>query len=340
MRLPLLPKRVVLRNYLRKAGYFCTNNAKNDYQFQPPVGAWDENGREAHWRNRPDPAMPFFSVFNFEVTHESRIHNHPSPEVTDPGSVEVPPYYPDTETVRRDIAHHYDNIAALDRQIGEVLRQLEEDGLMEETVIFFFGDHGDGLPRAKRWVYDSGIRVPLVVRFPGEQNLLGREGALVSFIDFAPTVLSLAGIEEPTHMQGQAFLEKEKAEDRSYIYAFRDRMDPAFETIRAVRDKRFKYVRNYRPELPYIGFIPYRDRMEMMREILQLATENKLGANQWQFYSRAKPLEELYDTRSDPHEVRNLAADPAHFETLERLRAAHENFQQKFPDSGCCPRKS
>ena len=331
------PEARCFTEYLRAAGYFCTNNAKNDYQFRPPLSAWDENGGEAHWRNRPDPDMPFFSVFNFGVTHESQIHRPPSPEITDPARVPVPPYYPDTETVRRDIAHHYDNIAVLDQQIGELLQELEEDGLLEETIIFFFGDHGDGLPRAKRWVYDSGIRVPLVVRLPGQQRRTGRVGALVSFIDFAPTVLSVAGIAVPEHMQGKAFLGDQETSGRSFIYAFRDRMDPAFETIRAVRDHRFKYIRNYRPELPYIGFIPYRDRMAMMQEILQLAAAGKLEPAHWQFSARAKPLEELYDTETDPHEIYNLAANPDYFSELARLRAAHDAFQERFPDLGLLP---
>ena len=268
--------------YLRAVGYYCTNNAKSDYQFQPPITAWDENNNKAHWRNRPDPEMPFFSVFNFGITHESQIHSPPSPEVTNPDAIEVPPYYPNTPTVRKDIAHHYDNVVTLDQQIEKVLNQLKEDGLYEKTIIFFYGDHGDGLPRAKRWVYDSGIQVPLIIRFPEQAHAATREERLVSFVDFAPTILSLLNIAIPLHMEGQAFLGEAMTPTRKYIYASRDRMDPAYETIRAVRDTRFKYIRNYRPDLPYIGFIPYRDRMLMMQEIKQLAAANKLGPDQWQ----------------------------------------------------------
>ncbi len=323
--------------YLRVAGYYCTNNEKTDYQFKPPLTAWDENSKNPHWRNRPDPSMPFFAVFNFEVTHESKIHVPPSPRVTDPERIIVPPYYPDTRTVRTDMAHHYDNIIVLDQQIGVILKQLEEDQLLENTIIFFFGDHGDGLPRAKRWVYDSGIRVPLIIRFPGN-NLGGTtEEALVSFVDFAPTVLSLCNVEIPSHFEGQAFSGRQKSTDRSYIFAFRDRMDPAFETIRAVRDLHFKYIRNYRPELPYIGFIPYRDRMLMMQEINLLAKEGKLGKDQWQFTSKYKPLEELYDIRTDPHEINNLAANPEHFEKLFELRTALQEFQSSHNDLGMIP---
>jgi arylsulfatase A-like enzyme len=328
------PQAKCFTEYLRQAGYFCTNNAKNDYQFQPPITAWDEDGNQAHWRNRPDKDQPFFSVFNFEVTHESKIHQPPSPQAVDPSKVLVPPYYPDTETVRRDIAHHYDNIMILDRQVGELLKQLEEDGLTDQTVIFFYGDHGDGLPRAKRWVYDSGIQVPLVIRFPHAQKANTRDTNLVSFVDFAPTVLSLCNIPVPTHMHGRPFLGTKRGAPRKYIYAFRDRMDPAFETIRAVRGPRFKYIRNYRPDLPYIGFIPYRDRMLMMKEILHLRELGKLEPNQWQFALMSKPLEEIYDTQKDPHEINNLIGDPGYQSIVTKFRKANDEFQARFEDLG------
>ncbi|MBK8501656.1 MAG: sulfatase [Saprospiraceae bacterium] len=323
--------------YLRMSGYYCTNNAKTDYQFKPPVTAWDKSSQEAHWRHRPDPATPFFAVFNFEVTHESKIHEPPSPEVTDPNRVIVPPYYPNTKTVRLDMAHHYDNIVALDQQIGLLLQQLKDDGLLDNTIIFFFGDHGDGLPRAKRWVYDSGISVPLIIRFPDKRLAATKNDDLVSFVDFAPTVLSLGNTEIPNHFEGQAFLGEAKTSPRSHIFAFRDRMDPAFETIRAIRDDRFKYIRNYRPELPYIGFIPYRDRMLMMQEILQLDKEGKLGPDQWQFSSKSKPIEELYDTENDPHEIKNLASDPVYFSKMQELRIALQQFQKRYEDLGMLP---
>ncbi|HAV62605.1 MAG TPA: sulfatase [Verrucomicrobiales bacterium] len=320
--------------YLRAAGYYCSNNAKEDYQFIAPVTAWNESGSDAHWKNRPTPETPFFAVFNFEITHESRVFEQVSPQVVDPATVTVPPYYPDTELVRRDIARNYDNIAEMDRQVGELLKELEAEGLMEKTIIFFFSDHGSGLPRAKRWVYDSGIHVPLIIRFPGQREAGTTNGDLVSFVDFAPTMLSLLDLPIPDHLQGQAFLGARKATPRRYVFAFRDRMDPAAERIRAVRDQRFKYVRNYRPELPYLGFVPYRDRMELMQEILRLSSAGELGPDQWQFTAKRKPLEELYDTASDPHEIRNLAGDPVHFEKLAELREIHEAFHKRYGDLG------
>jgi N-sulfoglucosamine sulfohydrolase len=323
--------------YLRAVGYFCTNNAKTDYQFRDPVSAWDESGRDAHWRHRPRAETPFFSVFNLTVTHESGTFEPRSPAVTDPDRVELPPYYPDTPIVRRDLARHYDNIAAMDALVGRVLDELGEDGLVDSTVVFFFSDHGDGLPRMKRWVYDSGIHVPLLVRFPGGEGAGTTNGELVSFVDFAPTVLSLAGVPVPAHMQGRAFLGAQRAEPRRYVYAARDRMDPAPETIRAVRDARYKYVRNYRPDLPYVGFIPYRDRAGIMQEIHRLAAAGALGDDQWQLWALKKPLEELYDAEADPHEIHNLASDPRHLEKLAELRQAHLEWTERTGDLGHIP---
>jgi arylsulfatase A-like enzyme len=320
--------------YLRAAGYYCTNNSKTDYQFRDPVTTWDDSGKAAHWRSRPRVDMPFFSVFNFTVTHESGTFEARSPAVTDPAKVVLPPYYPDTPIVRRDLARHYDNIVAMDALVGRILDELEEDGLADTTIVFFFSDHGDGLPRMKRWVYDSGLHVPLIVRHPGGSGAGTTSGALVSFVDFAPTVLSLAGVPIPDHMQGRAFLGGQQGAPRRYVYAARDRMDPAPETIRAVRDARFKYIRNYRPDLPYFGFIPYRDRAGVMQEILRLTAEGALGPDQWQLWSQKKPLEELYDTEADPHEIHNLASDPRHFEKLAELRQAHLSWTEETGDLG------
>lgn len=322
---------------LRRAGYYCTNNSKTDYQFRPPESAWDESNKEAHWRNRPNPDMPFFAVFNNTTPHESGVHKQRSPIYTDPQIINVPPYYPDTDTVRRDIARHYDNIRAMDEWVGELLSQLEEDNLLDNTIIFFYSDHGDGLPRAKRWVYDSGIHIPLIIRWPDGFDAKTTTERMVSFIDFAPTILSLVNLPIPAYMEGEAFLGDQQAEPRKYIYAFRDRMDPAFETIRAVRGARFKYIRNYRPDLPYIGFLPYRDRAPMMKEILSMIEEGSLGPDQWQFSSRNKPLEELYDLKQDPYEIHNLASNPTYFDKLAELRQMHLKWEEAHNDLGMLP---
>ena len=323
--------------YLRAAGYYCSNNAKTDYQFRAPVTAWDDSGNQAHWRNRPAPETPFFAVFNLTVTHESGIFRQRSPRVTDPAAVKLPPYYPDTAAIRRDVARHYDNIAVMDQRVGRLLEELKQDGLLDRTIVFFFSDHGDGLPRMKRWVYDSGIHVPLIVRWPDGDRRGRINEQLVSFVDFAPTMLSIVGLPIPEHMQGRPFLGSQQGPERKYVFASRDRMDPAPEIIRAVRDRRFKYVRNYRPDLPYIGFIPYRDRAGIMQELLRLIKEGGLGTQQWQFTATQKPLEELYDTQADPHEIENLAADPHYFPKLAELRAAHQRWSRRVGDLGHLP---
>ena len=245
--------------YLRAAGYYCTNNSKTDYQFEPPFTAWDESSTKAHWRNRAKD-QPFFAVMNLTVSHESSIRMPESrrrrggdrvpPEMRhDPGKAKVPPYYPDTPVTRRDWATYYDTVTAMDMQVADILKELEDDGLADDTIVFFWGDHGRGLPRAKRWIYDSGIHVPLIVRWPGRIEPGSVVEDLVSFVDFGPPVLSLAAVDVPSHMQGQPFLGDQKAAPREYIYASRDRMDEAYDLIRAVRDKRYKYIRNYMPEV-------------------------------------------------------------------------------------------
>jgi uncharacterized sulfatase len=333
--------------YLRAAGYYCTNNAKTDYNFAPPLTAWDENGRQAHWRNRAK-GQPFFAVFNIEMTHESQIRNNPGKpsnaskslkpdQLHDPAKAVLPPYYPDTPLVRRDWANYYDNITAADVRVASFLKELEDDGLAENTVVFFYGDNGRGLPRAKRWIYDSGIHVPLIVRWPGKIKPGAVNDDLVAFIDLAPTVLSIAGVKIPPHIQGQAFLGDQAAPPRKYVYAARDRMDETYDIIRAVRDKQFKYIRNFEPEKPYAQHINYMDMMPTMQEMRRLNAEGKLTGPQKIFFQPTKPVEELYDCVADPHEVNNLADSPQHQETLKRMRAALEQWMKDTNDMGLIP---
>jgi arylsulfatase A-like enzyme len=311
-----------LTEYLRLAGYYCSNNVKKDYQFQAPTTAWDEYSRQAHWRNCK-PGQPFFSVFNFTVTHESGIFGKGrSPKVVNPRDIALPPYYPDTPIIRADVAKHYDNIIALDNQVGTLLSQLKEDGLMEETFIFFFSDHGDGLPRGKRWVYDSGTRVPLIVRLPDGKHAGTINERLVNFVDFGPTVLSLTEVKVPDYAHGVPFLGSQAATPRKYVYFHRDRNGENRETTRAIRDKRFRYVRNYRPNEPYIKPLSYRDRQAIMKELNRLIQEGNLTEEQWQFRATSKPIEEFYDTHSDPFEIRNLASNPKYSDRMSKMRGA------------------
>lgn len=324
--------------YLRAAGYFTTNNSKTDYQFETPVTAWDKNGRQAHWRSKDRKEdQPFFAVFNFTTTHESRAwasNNKDEQLQTNPDKVQVPPYYPDTPPVREHMARQYDNIAEVDQQVGKILQQLEEDGLAKETIIMFWSDHGDGLPRAKRWLYDSGIHVPLIVRAPGYLQPGSVNKELVSSVDFGPTVLSLAGVPVPAHMQGQSFLGPEASGSREYIYAARDRFDESYDMVRAVRDKQFKYIRNYYPNKPYVLHVPYRNRSATMQELLRLHAAGQLEGPQKLWMQSSRFPEELYDLKADPHEVRNLAEDPQYADVLKRMRGAMDRWMTKVRDKG------
>jgi len=345
--------------YLRAAGYYCTNNVKTDYQFDPPATAWDECSGKAHWRNRPKDS-PFFAVINFTTTHEGQIRNPgketlerlgalPADERHDPAKAELPPYYPDTPRVRQDWARYYDLITAMDKQVQEVLDQLDADGLAEDTIVWFWGDHGRGLPRAKRWIYDSGSHVPLIIRIPEKWRKLAMPGDpdavkpgavnddLIAFIDFAPTMLSLAGVEIPRHIQGKAFLGRRKERPREYVFGGRDRMDEAYDLIRTVRDKRFRYIRNYMWFVWRAQTINYMDQMPTMQEMRRLHAEGELRGPQMQYFESRKPLEELYDTVADPHEVNNLAADPKCRDVLERMRGVHQQWCQETMDIGLIP---
>ena len=325
--------------YLRAAGYYTTNNSKTDYQFGTPFTIWDESSNRAHWRNRPDPNQPFFAVFNFTGTHESQVWETSAarrgkPLVTDPASVEVPPYYPDTPAVRADLARHYDNIADLDAWVANLLGQLEEDGLLENTIVFFWTDHGDGLPRAKRALYDSGLHVPLIIRWPGQLPAGAVNEELVSLIDLAPTVLSLAGVPVPLHMQGRVITGPEKGAEPEYVFAGVDRVDMSYDMVRAARDHRYKYIRNFYPDKPYVDFVPYRNNSATMQELLRLHASDALTGAPALWMADSRPPEELYDTQADPHEVRNLARSAEHRATLERMRGALDGWMDRIGDLG------
>lgn len=321
--------------YLRGADYYCTNNAKTDYQFTPPFTAWDELGTNAHWWNRPQ-GTPFFAVFNPTVTHESGMWEEKhvdQPPRTDVAAVELPPYLPDTEPCRRALAHHYDNLEEADGRVGELLDQLDADGLAENTIVILWSDHGEGLPRAKRWPYDAGIRIPLIVRWPGRVDPGVIDERLVSLIDLGPTMLSITGSLRPQHLQGQPFLGPD-AEPRQYIFATRDRHDEFYDRVRAVRDQRYKYLRHYHPEQPYLPWNPYRNRHPVMQEMWRLYRQDALEGAQRLLFDSPRPPEELYDTRADPFEMINLADDPAYRRVLARLRGALDEWQTDVGDLG------
>ena len=258
-------------------------------------------------------------------------------QVHDPAKAVLPPYYPDTPVVRQNWANYYDTVSVMDTMAGQLLKQLEDDGLAQNTIVFYWGDHGRGLTRGKRWVWDSGIRVPMIIRYPGKVQPGSVSNRMVSLMDLGPTVLSLAGVKPPEHMHGRPFMGQHEAAPRKYIFAARDRMDETYDTIRAVRDSRYKYIRNYHPERPYAQYIDYMDQMPMLQEMRRLHKDGKLNATQELFFAPSKPVEELYDCEKDPHEINNLAAKPEGKAKLEELRAEHLKWLKDFPDLGQLP---
>lgn len=322
--------------YLRKAGYYCTNNFKQDYQFEAPETVWDENSNKADWRGRPDKNQPFFSVINLEDTHESQLFSRDNlPLTVKPEAVDLLPFYQDTPTMRTDVARHLSNIEDMDQKVGKIIEKLKADGLYDNTIIFYFSDHGDCLPYVKREVYDRGLQVPLIIRYPNAQQGGTKNNDMVSFVDFAPTILSLASIPVPAIMQGQAFLGNQKAKTpRKYIFAARDRMDAKVDRVRAVSDGRFEYLRNYMPELPYYQDLRYRMQIKGMAELIKLRDEGKLSGLQLHWFRPNKPVDELFDAQNDPYEVHNIADDPKYAAKLQELRAQHEAWIKKYGDLG------
>jgi N-sulfoglucosamine sulfohydrolase len=324
--------------YLRIAGYYCTNNEKQDYQFIPPVTVWDENGPAASYRNRP-PGKPFFAVYNLFITHESQLFGRTDSLLLDPDKIIVPPYYPDTRIVRHDLNRLFTNIERMDGQVGELIQLLKDDGVYDNTIIFFFSDHGGALPWMKREILERGTHIPFIIRFPGGEHAGSQNNEMINGVDFAPTVLSLAGVPIPAYMQGQAFLGNQKSKTpRKYVFAGRDRMDTEYDRVRMVRDSQFQYLYNYMPDQPYYQNIAYRLSIPMMKEFLELRDEGKLDSFQMAWFKN-KPVEELYDIKTDPHELRNLVNDPRYKNKLTELRSAFQLWNKEVGDMGGIPEK-
>lgn len=329
---------------LRDAGYYCTNNNKEDYNVRTPKELWDESSRDAHYKKRK-PGQPFFAVFNSTVSHESSIRNFKGTLKHDPALVTVPAYHPDHPTVRRDWAIYYDTVSSADAIAGKHLAELAAAGLAESTIVFYWGDHGSGMPRHKRWPSDSGLRVPLIVYIPEAYKHLrpedyavgGETDRPVSFVDFAPTMLSLAGIEPPSWMHGHAFLGPYAAPKQPYVYGFRGRMDERLDLVRSVTDGRYVYIKNYMPHLSQGQHVAYQMETATTRLWRQLYDEGKLNDQQSQFWQEPKASEEFYDLQADRYEVNNLVGSPEHSETLEQFRAAHRDHLFRIRDLGFVP---
>jgi arylsulfatase A-like enzyme len=320
--------------YLRAEGYYCTNNSKTDYQFAAPVTAWDQNSNNAHWKNR-EKNQPFFSVFNFDVTHESKMWLHrDKPLTVKQGLVPLPPYFPDTETVRNDVARNYSNIELLDKMVGNLIKELKADGLFDKTYIFFFSDHGGPLPRGKRSHYESGLKVPMMVRDPYEKKIRYVDDQ-ISFVDLAPTILSLTGLNIPDHFQGRAFMGEKKSEIlRDYVFGSGDRFDETYDRVRSVISKEFIYVKNYYTNRPAYKDVLYRKNIDMTNEMLMLYKEDKLNSDQKYWYRESKTREEFYVRSDDPHSLKNLISDERYEDEINKHRMALKNWQDEINDIG------
>ncbi|MDP6034865.1 MAG: HEAT repeat domain-containing protein, partial [Verrucomicrobiota bacterium] len=267
-----------------------------------------------------------------EAKYKSVTQNLKASQRQNASELKLPPYYPDTPIVREDWKRNYELITAMDAWAGDLIKQLKADGLYENTIIIFWSDHGVGLPRAKRWLYDSGTRIPLIVRHPGGKA--GVSDRLVSSIDFGPTALKLAGLKIPKHMQGQSFIH---GQPRDYVYGARDRMDERYDIIRSVRGSRFRYIRNYEPLKTYYQYMNTPEKGATMKEIRRVAAKGEMPPAAALFLAPRKPVEELYDLEADPHEIRNLAGEKKYAKNLKKLREAHMQWVRETGDLGLLP---
>ena len=332
--------------YLRQAGYYCTNNSKTDYNTSGIIPAliWNESSNKAHYRNRPE-GEPFFAVFNLNTSHESCLHKQTPIEDLrhDPAKVSLPPYHPNTPEMRHDWAQYYDKIEDMDAEVGELLKELDESGEADNTIVMYYGDNGGVLARSKRFVYETGTHVPFIIRIPEKYNYLfpakkpgQKVDRLINFVDLAPTLLSIAGVPIPNYMQGAAFLGQQKTKDPEYTFMSRQRMDERYDLVRAVRDKQYRYIRNYMPFRITMQHLNYLFKAPSAQSWENAFNEGKTNAIQ-SFPFQPKPIEELYDTENDPWEIKNLAGDPAYTPVLERMRKAETDWMRKIRDVGLIP---
>ena len=321
---------------LIEEGYYCTNNSKRDYNFNLRDEAWDDSSNNASWEKREE-GQPFFSIFNFNITHESEIWKRDKEKLkVDPNNLTVPPVFPDDSISRHALAVNYSNLVEMDKQMGLIIKNLKDQGLYDNTYIFFYSDHGGPFPRHKRAIYETGSKVPLIVKFPTNINVKEKRNSdMLSFIDFAPTILSLAGIDIPKIYQGKAFLgNKESKKKRKYLFTASDRFDEHPDRIRAVKSKRFKYIRNYNINKPHALPIGYRNQMPLMKHLNKLNDSNMLSPEQKLWFQVPKNPEEFYDLENDPFELNNLIGDNNYSKELNELRKQLSNWMKEINDLG------
>jgi len=319
---------------LRANGYYCANNFKCDYQFNAPFTAWDEVSSKVSFRDAPKD-KPFFYVWNTLLTHESRIWERINQPLTvEPEEILIPSYFPDIPEVRNDIARKYSNIEAMDKKVGELMNQLEEDGLLENTIVMFWSDHGGNLLRQKRAVGNTGLNVPLIIRYPNKMNAGKVDERIVSLMDLGPTVLSLLSIEPPKHYDGKAIAGPFEEEPREYAFGTADRFDESTDMQRSVLDGRYVYIKNFMPELPLIYRNKYRERITMNSKLIEMDSLDILEGDAKYMFMKTKPLEEFYDLFNDPYEVNNIIDDPKQASRIKNFRVALENWQEEINDQG------
>ena len=338
---------------LRKQGYFTFTNDKLDYQFSGifpgsgPFTIWNSEKDKFGWKNRRN-SEPFFGIINLLITHESGLFRGKMNSVgtqsiklmqqtrqllydapVEPKNVTVPPFLPDTFEVRKDIARAYNNIYILDIEVKEIIDQLKKDNILDDTIIIFTSDHGDGLPRYKRELFDTGINVPFIILVPKKFSSWQKPGEkiydLVSFLDIAPTVLDIAGVSIPSYMDGKSIFGNEKNE---YIFAARDRLDSFKGKTRAVRNKDYKFIKNYSLGIVGAQKLSFRENLMSMKELRKMYENNELNEIQKSWLDLIPELQ-LYDLNEDPYEVNNLAYDPNYKEKVLLLENVLEQWIEK-----------
>ena len=332
--------------YMRSAGYYCTNNSKTDYNTSDRrfEESWDESSNTAHYLNRPE-GKPFFAVFNSMLSHESSIFRQiPNDKLRhDPEKVALPPYHPDTPEMRHDWAEYYDCIEDMDTWVGGLLHELDSLGLADNTIVVYYGDNGGVLARSKRFIYETGTQIPLVIRIPEKYKYLypakkpgSKVDRLVNFVDLTPTLLSIAGVSIPEYIQGKAFLGKQKTEDPEYTYFSRQRMDERYDLVRSVRDKKYQYIRNsmpFRITMQHVAFLFNAPSAQSWEDAFKAGKTNEVQS----MFFLPKPVEELYDVDIDYWEIHNLADDPAYADVMERMRNALDQWEKDYYDVGLVP---
>ena len=326
---------------LRENGYYTSNNSKEDYNFKLTKEAWDDSSINASWENR-DGSEPFFSVFNFGITHESQIWLRDEQELqVNPENLKVPPFFPNDSITRHSMAVNYSNILEADRQIGIIIQRLKEQNLYNNSYIFFYSDHGGPFPRHKRAIYETGSKVPMIIKFPKSIKIKNKRNKdLLNFIDFAPTILSIAGIDIPEIYQGKAFLGSNKNKDkRKYLFTASDRFDEVPEKIRAVKSKRYKYIKNYNINIPHAFDNKYRSQMKLMKHLSYLNDNELLSKEEKLWFQSPKNFEEFYDLKNDPFELNNIINDIRYKDEINNLREELDNWIKMINDPINIPEK-